>query len=89
MARRGFPEAAARIQELWLAGRKQEAIDAVPDEYLEQTALAGSVQRIRRRWESEFAGRGATGVIVRSDQIEALELMAELAGTRDQPKGER
>jgi F420-dependent oxidoreductase-like protein len=35
MVRRGFPEAAARIQELYLAGRKQEAIDAVPDEYLD------------------------------------------------------
>ena len=42
MARRGFPEAAARIQELWLAGRKQEAVAAVPDEYLEQGSLIGS-----------------------------------------------
>ncbi len=25
MARRGFPEAADRIRELWLAGRKEEA----------------------------------------------------------------
>ena len=88
MARRGFPEAAARIQELWLAGRKQEAIDAVPDEYLEQTALAGSPQRIRQRWEADFANRGATGVIARSEQLEALELLADLAGTRDQ-RGEQ
>ena len=49
MARRGFPEAAATIQELWLAGRKDEAIAAVPDEYLEQTALIGDEQRIRRQ----------------------------------------
>ncbi|HEX7095350.1 MAG TPA: LLM class F420-dependent oxidoreductase [Acidimicrobiales bacterium] len=83
MARRGFPEAAARIHELWMAGRKQEAIDAVPDEYLEQSALVGSVQRIRDRWRSEFENRGATGVIVRTPQREALELLADLAGTRD------
>ena len=51
MARRGFPEQAARIQELWLAGRKEEARRAVPDEYLEQGALIGTEQRIRRRWE--------------------------------------
>jgi hypothetical protein len=56
----------------------------VPDEYLEQTALAGSVQRIRQRWESDYAARGATGVIVRTEQIEALELLADLAGTREQ-----
>jgi F420-dependent oxidoreductase-like protein len=83
MARRGFAEAAARIQELWLAGRKQDAIDAVPDEYLEQTALIGSAARIRDRYEREFANCGATGLIVRSDQAEGLELLADLAGTRD------
>jgi F420-dependent oxidoreductase-like protein len=83
MARRGFPEAAARIHELWMAGRKQDAIDAVPDEYLEQTALVGSEQRIRTRWEAEFARCGATGVIVRAEKPEAFELIADLAGTRD------
>src|SRR5262249_20570097 len=83
MARRGFPEAAERIQELWLAGRKQEAIAAVPDEYLEQTALIGSEQRIRDRYESEFANCGATGLIVRSQQPEAFDLLAELAGSAD------
>jgi F420-dependent oxidoreductase-like protein len=83
MARRGFPEAAARIHELWMAGRKQDAIDAVPDEYLEQTALVGSEKRVRARWESDFANNGATGVIVRAEQTEAFDLLAELAGTRD------
>lgn len=88
MARRGFPEAAARIHELWMAGRKQEAIEAVPDEYLLQGALLGSKKRIRERWEAEFANRGATGVIVRSPQHEALELLADLAGTRDTVEAE-
>jgi len=84
MARRGFPEAAARIQELWLAGQKAEAVAAVPDEYLEQTALAGSPARIRERWEQDFAHRaGVTGIIVGGDQPEGLELLADLAGTRD------
>ena len=45
-----------RIQELWLAGRKQEAVAAVPDEYLEQGALIGDEQRIRRRVERVAAG---------------------------------
>jgi F420-dependent oxidoreductase-like protein len=86
MARRGFPEAAARIQELWRAGRKTEAMAAVPEEYLEQGTLAGSPARIRQRWASEFADRpGVTGLIVGAEQLEGLELLAELAGTRDQP----
>src|SRR5690606_20488522 len=85
MARRGFPEAAARIHELWLAGRKQEAIDAVPDEYLEQSALVGPVQRIGDRRKAEFEGGEGTAIILRSGQPEALELLADLAGSREQP----
>lgn len=55
---------------------------AVPDEYLEQNALIGSPQRIRERWPA-VAAPGVTGLIVGTDQIEAIELLAELAGTRD------
>ena len=84
MARRGFPEAADRIGELWRAGRKADAEAAVPDEYLEQTALVGPVSRIRRRWEAGIAPPGVTGIIVSADQPEALNLMADLAGTREQ-----
>ena len=87
MARRGFPEAADRIGELWRAGRKEEAQAAVPEEYLEQNALVGSVARIRRRWEEGYAAPGVTGVIVSAAQPEALELMADLAGTRETQGG--
>jgi alkanesulfonate monooxygenase SsuD/methylene tetrahydromethanopterin reductase-like flavin-dependent oxidoreductase (luciferase family) len=86
MGRRGFPEAAARIQELWLAGRKEEARQAVPVEYLEQSALVGSAARIKQRWERDFApleAAGVTGVVVSTDQPEALDLLAELGGTRE------
>jgi len=84
MARRGYPEAADRIGELWRAGRKEEAQAAVPEEYLEQTSLLGSPERIRRKWEEGYAPPGVTGVIVSAHQPEALELMADLAGTREQ-----
>jgi F420-dependent oxidoreductase-like protein len=82
MARRGFPEAAARIHELWLAGRKDEAVAAVPDEYHDDGALIGSIARIRSRWEP-WTSRGFTGLTVRSDQPEAFELLADLAGTKE------
>jgi hypothetical protein len=82
MARRGFPDAAARIGELWRAGRKREAAQAVPDDYLEQSALLGSERRIRDRWPSVQLP-GVTGMIIGTDQVEALVLMADLAGTRD------
>ena len=82
MARVGYPDAAAKIQELFLAGRRDEAAAAVPDEFLDDGGLFGSEQRIRERyaaWESS----GATTLIVRSNQARALELLAELAGTRE------
>jgi F420-dependent oxidoreductase-like protein len=82
MARRGFPEAAERIGELWRSGRRDEARDAVPDEYLEQNALLGTPERIRQRWP-EVQTPGVTGLIVGADQPEALELLADLAGTRE------
>jgi len=85
MARRGFPEAADRIVELWRSGRRQEAEAAVPEDYLEQTALVGTPQRIRRRWAAGFLPDGVTGVIVGAADPDALELMADLAGTQDLP----
>jgi F420-dependent oxidoreductase-like protein len=78
MARRGFPEEAARIQELWLAGRKEEAEAAVPDEYLEQTLFVGDPQRIRRQWEQRELPPLATGLILDVPGTEELRLMAEL-----------
>jgi hypothetical protein len=83
MARRGFPEEAARIGELWRAGRREEAQAAIPYEYLEQGTLLGSPERIRRRWEAGVAPAGVTGLIIGTSQPEALDLVAELAGTRE------
>jgi alkanesulfonate monooxygenase SsuD/methylene tetrahydromethanopterin reductase-like flavin-dependent oxidoreductase (luciferase family) len=81
MARRGYPEAAARIQELFLAGRRDEAIAAVPDEYVDQAALIGPPARIRERFRA-WEESGATGLTLHTSQDQALELLADLAGTR-------
>jgi F420-dependent oxidoreductase-like protein len=83
MAQRGFPAEAERIGELWRAGRKQEAMAAVPDEYLDQNALLGSPRRIREKWNTGFVPPGITGMVVNTDQLDALDLLAELAGTRE------
>jgi len=82
MARRGWPEASARIVELWRAGRRDGAIAAVPDDYIDAQSLLGSPERIRARW-SEAVPAGLTGVIIRCRQHDGLRLAAELAGTRD------
>jgi F420-dependent oxidoreductase-like protein len=81
MARRGYPEAAARIQELFLAGRREEAIAAVPDAYVDQGALIGPPARIRERFRA-WEELDVDGLTLHTEQDEALELMAELAGCR-------
>jgi len=78
MVRRGYADAAARIQELYLAGRKEEATAAVPDEFCDEGALVGPVGRIRERYRP-WAECGITGLTVMADRPEALELMADLA----------
>ena len=82
MARRGWPEAAARIVELWRAGRRDDAVEAVPDDYIDSHWLLGSPSRIRARWPAVVPA-GLTGAIIRCDRDDELVLAAELAGTRD------
>jgi F420-dependent oxidoreductase-like protein len=82
MVRRGYPEAAQKIRELYLAGRKREAIEAVPNEYCDEGSLVGPPQRIRDHYK-EWEASGATGLTLSCNQVEGLELMAELTGSRD------
>ena len=52
MIRRGFRDAAERIQELYLAHRKDEAIAAVPDEWVDMKSLVGPPERIKQRFRA-------------------------------------
>ena len=81
MVQRGYPDVAERVQELYLAGRKQEAIAAIPDEYVDDAGLYGSVDRIEQRWGA-WADSGITGFTVNTHQEEAVELTADIVGTR-------
>ena len=77
MIRRGFGEAAERIQELYLAHRKDEAIEAVPDEFVDQGALIGPEARIRKRFR-DWEDVNLSGLTVSGDE-QALRFMAECA----------
>ena len=78
MVRRGFGDAAQRIQELFLAKRKDEAVAAVPDEFCDEMSLVGSAARIRERYRA-WADSGITGLTIVTEQPDAMELMAKLA----------
>jgi len=78
--RLGFEEAAVRIQDLYLAGKKAEATAAVPDALVDAVHLIGSKDRIRGRLEAwrEAGRRGWVHTLqVQSPQPAALELWAE------------
>ena len=47
--RYGFEAAAKKIQDLYLDGKKNEAIAAVPDELADEVSLCGPKERIRDR----------------------------------------
>jgi F420-dependent oxidoreductase-like protein len=83
MHREGWGEAADRILELFQAGRREDAIEAVPDEYIDEGGLIGDETRIRRRWQDLWEDMPFTGVTVRTGQEEAYDLMADLTGARD------
>ena len=78
LIRRGFKDAAERIQELYLAGRKDEATAAVPDEWVDLKSLVGPPARIIERYRA-WEDSGITGLGVRSHQPEAVEVMAKAA----------
>jgi len=83
MIRRGYPEAAARIQELFLAKRKDEAIAAVPDEFVDEGALLGPPDRIKQRFNA-WENSGISGLTIWGDE-QAIRTMAEVARLNTPP----
>ena len=78
MVKRGYGEAAERIQELFLAGRRAEAAEAVPDEYVDEEWLIGSPERIRERFKP-WRDSGITRLMIRMNSPQVLELIAKTA----------
>jgi F420-dependent oxidoreductase-like protein len=77
--RYGFGEVADRIQELYLSGRKQEAIDAVPDELVRGMSLIGPPGYVAERMAA-FAEAGVTTLLVNplaTDRAESVRLVEE------------
>ena len=46
----GYAEVASEIQDLYLSGKKQEAIQRIPDELCDEISLCGPPERIRERF---------------------------------------
>src|SRR5262245_26706394 len=75
--RYGYESDAARVQELYLAGRRPEAEAAVPDALVDEIALCGPPERIRERLTA-WRDAGVTTLVCGTAQPETIRLMAEL-----------
>jgi F420-dependent oxidoreductase-like protein len=75
--RYGYEDAAKRIQDLYLEGRKDEATAAVPDALVDEVALCGPRERIREQL-GEWTAAGVTTIMVVGDTT-AVRTLAELA----------
>lgn len=82
---RGYVDEAKRIQDLYLGGQKDEAAAAIPDELIDEEALIGPPERIKEKFQTwlDLADDGLDGLKIGTQQPEAIELMAELAGSRE------
>ena len=77
MARMGFEEEAHRIQDLFFAGKREEAVMAVPDAFADEISLVGPPERIRDRLE-EWRKTPVTTLLVGNRDPETMRLMADL-----------
>jgi F420-dependent oxidoreductase-like protein len=77
--RYGFEDAARKIQDLYLGGKKDEAVAAVPNELADEVALVGPPARIRDRLAA-WRESGVTTLVCGARQVEALRTLAEAGG---------
>ncbi len=78
--RLGYEEAALRIQDLYLDGKKAEALAAVPDSLVDEVSLVGPRERVLDRLEvwKEAGRKGQVGsMLVAGAGSETLRLLAE------------
>jgi alkanesulfonate monooxygenase SsuD/methylene tetrahydromethanopterin reductase-like flavin-dependent oxidoreductase (luciferase family) len=78
--RMGYEAAAARIQDLFLDGKRNEAAAAVPDALIDETCLIGPPARIKDRLQAwqELARDHRLGTLLLADAtVESARVVAE------------
>ncbi|MFP6621833.1 MAG: LLM class F420-dependent oxidoreductase [Myxococcota bacterium] len=78
--RLGFEEAAVKIQNLFLDGKKAEAAAAVPDELVDACHLVGPKERIIDRlqaWKQAGSKRHVSSMLIGAGSPEVLRTLAE------------
>jgi F420-dependent oxidoreductase-like protein len=76
MARMGFSDEAEEVQDLFMAGKRDEAIAAVPDQFADEISLSGPKDRVKEKVK-DWQNSSVTSLLVNGD-INMLRDMAEL-----------
>ncbi len=77
--RYGYEKEAALIQELYLQGKKKEAIASVPSTLVDEVALCGPKERIADRVQA-WKDAGVSTLICTLHDAAAMKVMAEIVG---------
>jgi F420-dependent oxidoreductase-like protein len=77
MGRMGYAEEAARIQDLFFDGKRDEAIAAVPDAFADEISLVGPKERIAERLEA-WRDTAVTTLLMGGQDPVAMRVMADL-----------
>ncbi len=75
--RYGYEEAATAVQDLYLDGKRAEAMAAIPDEMVDEVALIGSKERIRDSLEA-WQESGVTTLLAIAQDVATVRTLAEL-----------
>jgi F420-dependent oxidoreductase-like protein len=78
VCRYGYEREAAEVQDLYLGGKKREAVAAVPDALVDEVALVGPRERIAARLDA-WRECGVTTLLCQTRDVETMRMMAELA----------
>jgi len=78
--RLGYPDAAVKIQDAFLAGRRDEAMAAIPDALIDEVALCGTADRIKGRleaWKDAGKKKEVGSMLLGNRDQKVLKMVAE------------
>ncbi len=76
----GYEEAAVKIQDAFLSGKRAEAIAAVPDTLVDEVSLVGGPERIKDRlqaWKEAGKGHAVGSMLLSGVTVDSLRVVAE------------
>jgi F420-dependent oxidoreductase-like protein len=79
-ARYGFADAAAEIQQRFLAGDRQGATAAVPSDLVDSVAIAGPPDHVERQLRT-FRDSGVRSLVCQTSDMAALRVIADASGS--------